>query len=174
MSAEPDMLTVGAGTLLAPDVELFTYEPQVTSCCVLLKEPRRERRAWLSERAPAGSERAPERAEVAIHPLANLASHRHNLESFAFTYEPIVIGAGCVLGERSSLMGHSTMQDRAQLMPMAQAMKGMTLLAASRSAGNPADTVRPSDAWWAPLGQDLVPLRQIIIEHSASSASSEA
>ena len=113
-----------------------------------------------------------ERAEVA-NP-ASLASRRHNLENFAFTYEPITIGAGCVLGERSSLMGHSTMQDRAQLMPMAQAMKGMTLLAASRSAGNPADTVRPSDAWWAPLGQDLVPLRQIIIEHSASSASSEA
>ena len=106
-----------------------------------------------------------ERAEVA-NP-ASLASRRHNLENFAFTYEPIVIGAGCVLGERSSLMGHSTMQDRAQLMPMAQAMKGMTLLAASRSAGNPADTVRPSDAGWAPLGRDLEPLRQIIIEHSA-------
>ena len=106
-----------------------------------------------------------ERAEVA-NP-ASLASRRHNLENFAFTYEPITIGAGCVLGERSSLMGHSTMQDRAQLMPMAQAMKGMTLLAASRSAGNPADTVRPSDAWWAPLGRDLEPLRQIIIEHSA-------
>ena len=102
-----------------------------------------------------------------------LLFNRHNLENFTFTYEPIVIGAGCVLGERSSLMGHSTMQDRAQLMPMAQAMKGMTLLAASRSAGNPADTVRPSDAWWAPVGRDLVPLRQIIIEHSASSASNE-
>ena len=113
-----------------------------------------------------------ERAEVA-NP-ASLASRRHNLENFAFTYEPITIGAGCVLGERSSLMGHSTMQDRAQLMPMAQAMKGMTLLAASRSAGNPADMVRPSDAWWAPLGQDSEPLRQIIIERPASSASSEA
>ena len=70
-----------------------------------------------------------------------------------------------MLGERASLMGHSTMHDRAQLMPMAQAMKGMTLLAASRSAGNPADTVRTSDAWWAPLGRDLEPL-QIIIEQS--------
>ena len=49
MSVEPDMLTVGAGTLLAPDVELFTYGPQVTSCYSLLREPRRERRAWLSE-----------------------------------------------------------------------------------------------------------------------------
>ena len=57
------------------------------------------------------------------------------------------------------------MQDRVQLMPMAQAMKGMTLLAATRSAGNPANTVRPSDAWWAPLGRDLVPLRQIVVEH---------
>ena len=106
--------------------------------------------------------------------LTYLLFYRHNLENFTFTYEPIVIGAGCVLGERSSLMGHNTMQDRAQLMPMAQAMKGTTLLAASRSAGNPADTVRPSDAWWAPLGRDLVPLRQIVIEHPASSASSEA
>ena len=99
---------------------------------------------------------------------------RHNLENSTFTYEPVTIGAGCVLGERASIMGHSTLQDRAQLMPMAQAMKGMTLLAASRSAGNPADTVHPSDAWWAPLGRDLVPLRQIVIEHPASSASSEA
>ena len=71
-------------------------------------------------------------------------------------------------------MGHCTMQDRAQLMPMAQAMKGTTLPAASRSAGNLADMVRPSDAWWAPLGRDLVPLKQIIIEHPTSSASSEA
>ena len=98
----------------------------------------------------------------------------YNIENFTFTYEPITISAGCVLGERSSLMGHSTVQDRAQLMPMAQATKGMTLLAASRSAGNPADMVRPSDAWWAPLGQDSEPLRQIIIERPASSASSEA
>ena len=95
------------------------------------------------------------------------------MEGFAFTYQPITIGAGCVLGERSSLMGHSTMHDSAQLMPMAQAMKGMTLLAASRSAGNPADTVHPSNAWWAPLGRDLVPLRQVVIEHPASFASSE-
>ena len=93
---------------------------------------------------------------------------RHNLENSTFTYEPVTIGAGCVLGERASIMGHSTLQDRAQLMPMAQAMKGMTLLAATRSAGNPADTVRPSDAWWAPLGCDLVPLRQIVVEHPAS------
>ena len=101
--------------------------------------------------------------------------YRHNLENFTFTFEPIIIGAGCILGERASLMGHCTMQDRSQLMPMAQAMKGTTLLAASRSAGNLADTVRPSDAWWAPLGRDLdVPLRQIVIEHPASSASSEA
>ena len=98
----------------------------------------------------------------------SLSSPRHNLENLAYTYEPITIGAGCVLGERASIMGHSTLQDHAQLMPMAQAMKGMTLLAASRSAGNPADTVRPSDAWWAPLGCDLVPLRQIVVEHPAS------
>ena len=91
---------------------------------------------------------------------------RHNLENFTFTYEPVTIGASCVLGERASIMGHTTMQDRAQLMPMAQAMKGMTLLAATRSSGNPADTVRPSEAWWAPLGRDLVPLRQIIVESS--------
>ena len=128
----------------------------------------REPRAWLSERAPASLERAQlAQKEPKQLTVASLASHRHNIENFAFTYEPITIGAGCVLGERSSLMGHSTMQDRAQLMPMAQAMKGMTLLAASRSAGNPADMVRPSDAWWAPLGRDLEPLRQIIIEHSA-------
>ena len=119
-----------------------------------------------------------ERAEVA-NP-ASLASRRHNMENFGFTYEPITIGAGCVLGERSSLMGHSTMQDRAQLMPMAQAMKGMTLLAATRSAGmlaatrsagNPANTVRPSDAWWAPLRRDLVPLRQIVVEHPPDAVS---
>ena len=83
---------------------------------------------------------------------ASALFYRHNIENFAFTFEPIAIGAGCILGERASLMGHCTMQDHAQLMPMAQAMKGTTLLAASRSAGNPADTVRPSDAWWAPLG----------------------
>ena len=99
---------------------------------------------------------------------------RHNLENFTFTFEPITIGTNCILGERASLMGHCTMQDRAQLMPMAQAMKGTTLPAASRSAGNLADMVRPSDAWWAPLGRDLVPLRQIIIEHPTSSASSKA
>ena len=85
-----------------------------------------------------------------------------------------MIGAGCILGERASLMGHCTMQDHAQLMPMAQAMKGTTLLAASRSAGNPADMVRPSDAWWAPVGRDIVPLRRIIIKNPASSASGEA
>eukprot|EP00964_Phaeocystis_antarctica_P068651 scaffold41602_cov55-Phaeocystis_antarctica.AAC.3 len=50
---------------------------------------------------------------------------------------------------------------------MAQAMKGMTLLAGTRSAGNPADTVRSSDAWWAPLGRDLVPLRQIVVSSTS-------
>ena len=89
--------------------------------------------------------------------------YRHNVENFTFTYEPVTIGASCVLGERASIMGHSTLQDRAQLMPMAQAMKGMTLLAATRSEGNPANTVHPSDAWWAPLGRALVPLRQIVV-----------
>ena len=69
-------------------------------------------------------------------------------------------------------MGHCTMQDRAQLMPMAQAMKGTTLPAASRSAGNPADPVHPSDAWWAPLGRDLEPLREIIIEYKCVGARS--
>ena len=108
-------------------------------------------------------------------PRLRTTFYRHNLENFTLTFEPITIGAGCILGERASLMGLCTMQDRSQLMPMAQAMKGTTLLAASRSAGNLADTVRPSDAWWAPLGRDLdVPLRQIVIEHPASSASSEA
>ena len=68
-------------------------------------------------------------------------------------------------------MGHCTMQDRAQLMPMAQAMKGTTLLEATRSAGSPADTVCPSDAWWAPLGRDLVPLRQIVVEHPSDAVS---
>ena len=105
---------------------------------------------------------------------ASALFYRHNIENFAFTFEPIVIGAGCILGERASLMGHCTMQDRAQLMPMAHAMKGTTLLADSRSAGNPADTVRPSDAWWAPVGRDLGPLTQIIIENPDMSASSEA
>ena len=96
---------------------------------------------------------------------------RHNLENSTFTNEPVTIGAGCVLGERASIMGHSTLQDRAQLMPMAQAMKGMTLLAATRSAGNPANTVHPSDAWWAPLGRDFVPLRQIVVEQRADAVS---
>eukprot|EP00964_Phaeocystis_antarctica_P076867 scaffold47589_cov60-Phaeocystis_antarctica.AAC.2 len=68
-------------------------------------------------------------------------------------------------------MGHSTLQDRAQLMPMTQAIKGMTLLAATRSAGNPANTVRPSDAWWAPLGCDLVTVRQIVVEHPPDAVS---
>ena len=103
---------------------------------------------------------------------ASALFYRHNIENFAFTFEPIAIGAGCILGERSSLMGHCTMQDRAQLMPMAQAMKGTTLPAASRSAGNPADPVHPSDAWWAPLGRDLEPLREIIIEYKCVGARS--
>ena len=110
-------------------------------------------------------------AENAVHHRSSVllsVISRHNLENLAYTYEPITIGAGCVLGERASIMGHSTLQDHAQLMPMAQAMKGMTLLAASRSAGNPADTVRPSDAWWAALERDPAPLRQIIVEHPAS------
>ena len=101
----------------------------------------------------------------------NFTMSRHNVENSIFTYEPVTIGAGCVLGERASIMGHSTLQDRAQLMPMAQAMKGMTLVEAMRSAGNPADTIRPSDAWWAPLGRDLVPLRQIVVEHPSGAVS---
>ena len=101
----------------------------------------------------------------------SLTLSRHNLENSTFTYEAVTIGAGCVLGERASIMGHSTLQDHAQLMPMAQAMKGMTLLAATRSAGNPANTVRPSDAWWALLGRDLVPLRQIVVEYPPDAVS---
>ena len=96
---------------------------------------------------------------------------RHNAENSTFTYEPVTIGAGCVLGERALIMGHSTLQDRAQLMPMAQAIKGTILLEATRSAGNPADMVRRSDAWWAPLGRDLVPLRQIVVEQPPGAVS---
>ena len=53
--------------------------------------------------------------------------------------QPIVIGDGCVLGERSALMGLSTMKKGSVLAPMAQGAKGMTFEAEKTYVGNPAD-----------------------------------
>ena len=53
--------------------------------------------------------------------------------------QPIVIGNGCVLGERSALMGLSTMKKGSVLAPMAQGAKGMTFEAGKTYVGNPAD-----------------------------------
>ena len=53
--------------------------------------------------------------------------------------QPIVIGNGCVLGERSALMGLSTMRSGSVLAPMAQGAKGMTFEAKKIYVGNPAD-----------------------------------
>ena len=53
--------------------------------------------------------------------------------------QPIVIGNGCVLGERSALMGLSTMKQGSVLAPMAQGAKGMTFEAGKTYVGNPAD-----------------------------------
>ena len=53
--------------------------------------------------------------------------------------QPIVIGDDCVLGERSALMGLSTMKKGSVLAPMAQGAKGMTFEAGKTYLGNPAD-----------------------------------
>eukprot|EP00964_Phaeocystis_antarctica_P028107 scaffold15837_cov54-Phaeocystis_antarctica.AAC.2 len=54
--------------------------------------------------------------------------------------QPIVIGDGCVLGERSALMGLSTMKKGSVLAPpMAQGAKGMQFEAGKTYVGNPAD-----------------------------------
>jgi acetyltransferase-like isoleucine patch superfamily enzyme len=53
--------------------------------------------------------------------------------------QPIVIGDECVLGERSALMGLSTMKKGSVLAPMAQGAKGMTFEAGKTYVGNPAD-----------------------------------
>ena len=82
----------------------------------------------------------------------------HNFENMRFTYEPVAVGAGCVVGERASLMGHSTLGDGAQLMPMAQGMKGTALAPGRRYTGNPADALWPSEAWWAVPGMPDDPL----------------
>ena len=44
----------------------------------------------------------------------------HNIESAAYEYEPVTIEAQCVMGERSSVMGHSVMRKGARLHPLAQ------------------------------------------------------
>ena len=53
--------------------------------------------------------------------------------------QPIAIGDDCVLGERSALMGLSTMKSGSVLAPMAQGAKGMTFEARKIYVGNPAD-----------------------------------
>ena len=53
--------------------------------------------------------------------------------------QPIVIGDDCVLGERSALMGLSTMKKGSVLAPMAQGAKGMQFEAGKTYVGNPAD-----------------------------------
>ena len=53
--------------------------------------------------------------------------------------QPITIGNDCVLGERSALMGLSTMKKGSALAPMAQGAKGMTFEAGKTYYGNPAD-----------------------------------
>jgi len=84
---EPDLLSVGDGTLVAPGVDFFT----------------------------------------------------HNREAVSYAFEPICIEDSCVLGERSALMGLSTMKTGSVLAPMAQGAKGMTFEAGKSYVGNPAD-----------------------------------
>ena len=63
-----------------------------------------------------------------------------------FQFEPIRIGDGCVLGERSSVMGHSVMEAASMLMPMAQGLKGTVFSGGKAYGGNPADCVRAQGA----------------------------
>lgn len=63
-----------------------------------------------------------------------------------FQFEPIRIGDGCVLGERSSVMGHSVMEAGSMLMPMAQGLKGTVFSGGKAYWGNPADCVRAQGA----------------------------
>ena len=63
-----------------------------------------------------------------------------------FQFEPIRIGDGCVLGERSSVMGHSVMEAGSMLMPMAQGLKGTVFSSGRAYGGNPADCVRAQGA----------------------------
>jgi acyl-CoA synthetase (AMP-forming)/AMP-acid ligase II/acetyltransferase-like isoleucine patch superfamily enzyme len=69
----------------------------------------------------------------------------HNMEGWKYTYEPITIGANCTLGERSSMMGFSEMEDNAVLFAMAQVMKGTLCFEGLVYAGNPADIWQEND-----------------------------
>jgi hypothetical protein len=62
----------------------------------------------------------------------------HNQENMRFTYDPISLGARCVLGERASVMGGTMAGEGARLLPLAQGMKGVTLLSGRTYVGNPA------------------------------------
>jgi len=62
----------------------------------------------------------------------------HNQENQRYTYEPVAIGRGCVLGERASVMGHTKMADGVQLLPMAQGMKHVEYIQGQVYGGNPA------------------------------------
>ena len=59
----------------------------------------------------------------------------------AKTWDALANGYGndCVLGERSALMGLSTMKKGSVLAPMAQGAKGMQFEAGKTYVGNPAD-----------------------------------
>ena len=66
----------------------------------------------------------------------------HNMEGWRYVYEPVSLGTGCALGERSSLMGYGEMQDGSQLEPLAQVMKGTLCRTGLVYEGNPADARR--------------------------------
>ena len=59
--------------------------------------------------------------------------------SFSPQSQPIDICNVCLLGERSALMGLSTMRAGSVLAPMAQGAKGMTFESGKTYFGNPAD-----------------------------------
>merc|ERR1740139_1741334 len=63
----------------------------------------------------------------------------HNREAVSFVFEPISVGNGCVLGERSVVLGLSTMKKGSVLAPMAQGAKGMSFEAGKTYVGSPAD-----------------------------------
>merc|ERR1712061_674225 len=62
----------------------------------------------------------------------------HDQENMRYTYDVVTVGSRCILGERSSVMGGSQVHDGAQLLPLAQGMKGFNFLAGRMYGGNPA------------------------------------
>ena len=65
----------------------------------------------------------------------------HDQENWRYTYGPVTIGARCIVGERSSLMGNSRMDEGSQLLPKSQGLKNAVYASGCHCAGNPAGIV---------------------------------